>query len=70
MQDNLKKAFMRGVCALNYEAMSIVSPDDKNAQMAAMEQEMMRQMNQDDTLTQVSYQLSESDTSQSRFQQL
>eukprot|EP01017_Pseudomicrothorax_dubius_P026458 TRINITY_DN2952_c0_g1_i3.p1 TRINITY_DN2952_c0_g1~~TRINITY_DN2952_c0_g1_i3.p1 ORF type:complete len:301 (+),score=94.57 TRINITY_DN2952_c0_g1_i3:698-1600(+) len=26
MQDNLKKAFMRGVCALNFEAMSILAP--------------------------------------------
>ena len=26
MQDNLKKAFMRGVCALNFEAMSILNP--------------------------------------------
>ena len=24
MQDNLKKAFMRGVCALNFEAMNVI----------------------------------------------
>jgi centrosomal protein POC5 len=28
MQDNLKKAFMRGVCALNFEAMNILHPSD------------------------------------------
>jgi len=28
MQDNLKKAFMRGVCALNYEAMNILDSGD------------------------------------------
>ena len=26
MQENLKKAFMRGVCALNFEAMNILNP--------------------------------------------
>jgi len=26
MQEGLKKAFMRGVCALNFEAMSILTP--------------------------------------------
>lgn len=29
MQDNLKKAFMRGVCALNFEAMSILKPGEQ-----------------------------------------
>ena len=27
IQENMKKAFMRGVCAMNFEAMSIVNPD-------------------------------------------
>ena len=27
MQDNLKKAFMRSVCALNFEAMNILDPN-------------------------------------------
>ena len=26
MQESLKKAFMRGVCALNFEAMNILTP--------------------------------------------
>lgn len=30
MQENLKKAFMRGVCALNFEAMNILNPSDQN----------------------------------------
>ncbi len=25
LQDNLKRAFMRGVCALNFEAMSVLN---------------------------------------------
>jgi centrosomal protein POC5 len=29
MQENLKKAFMRGVCALNFEAMNILQPSNK-----------------------------------------
>lgn len=29
MQDNLKKAFMKGVCAMNMEAMSILGPNDE-----------------------------------------
>jgi hypothetical protein len=32
MQENLKKAFMRGVCALNFEAMNILNPNDMNYQ--------------------------------------
>ena len=43
MQDNLKKAFMRGVCALNFEAMNILHPSDAAGQI---EKEMERQMNQ------------------------
>lgn len=44
LQDNLKKAFMRGVCALNFEAMSILTPEGKDKQMYMMEQEMQRQV--------------------------
>lgn len=34
MQENLKKAFMRGVCALNFEAMSILqTKDDSQSQI-------------------------------------
>jgi len=34
MQENLKKAFMRSVCALNFEAMSILDPaEQQNAQV-------------------------------------
>jgi centrosomal protein POC5 len=43
MQDNLKKAFMRGVCALNFEAMNILHPSDAAGQI---EREMERQMAQ------------------------
>jgi hypothetical protein len=32
MQENLKKAFMRGVCALNFEAMSILQTKEGDAQ--------------------------------------
>lgn len=32
MQENLKKAFMRGVCALNFEAMNILNPNDMSMQ--------------------------------------
>lgn len=35
MQENLKKAFMRGVCALNFEAMSILqNKDDSQSQIS------------------------------------
>ena len=30
MQENLKKAFMRSVCALNFEAMNILDPSGKD----------------------------------------
>lgn len=51
MQDNLKKAFMRGVCALNFEAMNILDPngDDpmlaekSNQHLSQIEKEMLRQ---------------------------
>ena len=28
MQENLKRAFMKGVCALNFEAMNILNPNE------------------------------------------
>lgn len=31
MQEGLKKAFMRGVCALNFEAMNILTPEGQGA---------------------------------------
>lgn len=40
MQDNLKKAFMRGVCALNFEAMNILDTKGES------QQDQMNQMNQ------------------------
>lgn len=43
MQENLKKAFMRGVCALNFEAMNILNPDDQNYQHQ-IEREMEKQV--------------------------
>lgn len=33
MQEGLKKAFMRGVCALNFEAMNILTPQSKDEHM-------------------------------------
>lgn len=50
MQDNLKKAFMRGVCALNFEAMNILDPngDDPYLQekghnhLSQIEKEMLK----------------------------
>ncbi len=33
MQENLKKAFLKGVCALNFEAMHILNPNDQAAEM-------------------------------------
>ena len=46
MQESLKKAFMRGVCALNFEAMNILTPSeqDKGSHLNQMEQEMISQM--------------------------
>lgn len=38
--DNVKKAFMRGVCALNMEAMSALTPDDPGAATAGTEDSM------------------------------
>jgi centrosomal protein POC5 len=39
MQENLKKAFMRGVCALNFEAMNILQPSESPS-MADLSQSM------------------------------
>ena len=52
MQENLKKAFMRSVCALNFEAMNILDPNasssdislQQNNQISLLEQEMNRQL--------------------------
>ncbi len=43
MQENLKKAFMRGVCALNFEAMNILNPGDAGYQ-TQIEKEMEKQV--------------------------
>eukprot|EP00347_Sterkiella_histriomuscorum_P014474 403360737 len=43
MQENLKKAFMRGVCALNFEAMNILNPNDIGFQ-GQIEKEMEKQV--------------------------
>ena len=43
MQENLKKAFMRGVCALNFEAMNILNPADVGYQ-SQVEREMEKQV--------------------------
>jgi len=43
MQENLKKAFMRGVCALNFEAMNILTPNDTSMQHQ-IEREMEKQV--------------------------
>jgi len=42
MQENLKKVFMRSVCALNFEAMSILDPAEQSSAQARMEQELAR----------------------------
>jgi len=52
MQDQLKKAFMRGVCALNFEAMNILTPENKEDQMRSLEKEMMRQFEPTDRFDQ------------------
>ena len=54
MQENLKKAFLRSVCALNFEAMNILDPNAADSDIAAsqnnqinlLEQEMTRQLAQ------------------------
>ena len=53
MQENLKKAFMRSVCALNFEAMNILDPNAKDfsqgqlqqKQFSLIENEMNKQLN-------------------------
>ena len=40
MGENLQKAIMRGVCALNFEAMNILNPND----IAAAENELERKV--------------------------
>lgn len=40
MQENLKKVFMRSVCALNFEAMSIMDPADQNSAAGLMQKEL------------------------------
>jgi len=40
MQEGLKKAFMRGVCALNFEAMHILHPSEQANQQNALEKEI------------------------------
>ena len=42
MQENLKKVFMRSVCALNFEAMSVLDPAEQTNANA----NMMRQLEQ------------------------
>ena len=42
MQENLKKVFMRSVCALNFEAMSILDPAEQSFAQAKMEQELAK----------------------------
>lgn len=38
MQENLKKAFMRSVCALNFEAMEIMDPNAPQQAQAVQQQ--------------------------------
>lgn len=45
MQENLKKVFMRSVCALNFEAMSILDPAEQTSAAAQMQRELERQVN-------------------------
>lgn len=45
IQENLKKAFMRGVCALNFEAMSILKPNTgENTEELPEQTVMMKQV--------------------------
>jgi len=67
MQENLKKVFMRSVCALNFEAMTILDPAEQNFAQQKMEQELARQVehammgNDYGTKSEVSFNLSEAD---------
>lgn len=44
MQENLKKVFMRSVCALNFEAMSILDPAEQQNAQVQMQKELERQV--------------------------
>ena len=44
MQENLKKAFMRGVCALNFEAMHILNPNDQGRIEMELEKQVANAM--------------------------
>ena len=66
MQENLKKVFMRSVCALNFEAMSIMDPADQNSAAGLMQKELEKQVqhamdygNDTDTKSELSFTLSE-----------
>ncbi len=45
MSENLKKAFMRGVCALNFEAMHILNPSDQGKIEMELEKQVANAMN-------------------------
>lgn len=45
MQENLQKAFMRGVCALNFEAMNILNPNDVGAVESELERKVATAVN-------------------------
>jgi Spy/CpxP family protein refolding chaperone len=42
---------MRGVCALNFEAMNILTPQGKDEHMNQLEQEMLRNLQQENTVS-------------------
>lgn len=46
MQENLQKAFMRGVCALNFEAMNILSPNDTSSTENELEKQVSNAVGQ------------------------
>ena len=53
---------MRSVCALNFEAMSILDPAEQSSAAAMMQKELEKQVQhamEDDTASQVSFNLSE-----------
>lgn len=56
MQEGLKKAFMRGVCALNFEAMNILTPQGKDEHMNQLEQEMLKNLQQENINSQLAFQ--------------
>ena len=59
MQDGLKKAFMRGVCALNFEAMNVLGGQDQNLEREMLKNFHLQSQIQDDQLSQLSYNISE-----------